>query len=185
MLKNVQSARVKILIFFFLLGGTFVAPEARAASLGFSDNSGTTYQVGQTVSETVLVSSTDQSINAVSGTITYPSDKLEAISISKVGSIINLWAQDPTASSGQVDFEGVILNPGYQGSAGKIITIVFKVKAAGIAPLLFSSASVLANDGKGTNVLNAVNSTSLRLDSAGSQSAGTSSTDSAVLGTPS
>lgn len=39
------------------------------------------------------------------------------------------------------------------GTGGKVITVTFTVKAAGAALLNFSSGSVLANDGKGTNIL--------------------------------
>jgi hypothetical protein len=68
---------------------------------------------------------------------------------------MSLWVQEPSFSntSGTVNFEGIVLNPGFIGSSGKIINIVFKAKASGVASLSFFSASVLANDGKGTNIL--------------------------------
>ncbi|MFZ2072627.1 MAG: hypothetical protein WAV10_03035, partial [Minisyncoccia bacterium] len=52
-----------------------------------------------------------------------------------------------------VSFEGVIPNPGFIGTKGRILSITFKVKSTFQAELSFSSASVLANDGLGTNVL--------------------------------
>ncbi|MBU4256969.1 hypothetical protein KKC04_00990, partial [Patescibacteria group bacterium] len=55
-----------------------------------------------------------------------------------------------------VNFEGIVLNPGFTGSSGKAITIVFRTKAAGNTPLTFSSGSALANDGKGTNILTGI-----------------------------
>ena len=63
--------------------------------------------------------------------------------------------QEPSYSNsaGTVNFEGIVLNPGYTGSQGKILTITFKVKGGGNAPLIISSGSVLANDGQGTNIL--------------------------------
>ena len=80
----------------------------------------------------VLVSSADQSMNAASGVISFPQDKLEVASISKTGSIFTLWVQEPTFSNsaGAVTFEGIVLNPGFMGANGKAITINFKVKAA-------------------------------------------------------
>ncbi|PIY71246.1 hypothetical protein COY88_01350, partial [Candidatus Roizmanbacteria bacterium CG_4_10_14_0_8_um_filter_35_28] len=79
---------------------------------------------------------------------------------SKTGSIFILWVQEPSFlnSVGTINFEGIVLNPGFTGAAGKIITTNFKVKAAGVATLNFSSGSVLANDGKGTNILANMNS---------------------------
>ena len=113
------------------------------------------YSVGDTFTTTVVVSSADQSINAMSGTIAFPKDKLEAVSISKTSSIVNLWSQEPTFSNftGEVNFEGVVLNPGYIGLSGTIIKINFRVKSSGTASLVITDGSVLANDGQGTNVL--------------------------------
>lgn len=104
-------------------------------------------------STSVFVSSTDTAINAVSGRVTFPSDTLRVKSISKSGSIVSLWAAEPTAGNGFVSFEGVILNPGYTGSGGKILTVTFDVIGGTSATVGIGGASVLANDGIGTNVL--------------------------------
>jgi len=130
-----------------------------AASLYLSPATGS-YNIGQTFSIGVYISSVDQAMNAASGVISFPSDKLEVISLSKSGSIITLWVQEPTFSNtlGTINFEGIVLNPGFTGSSGKVITVNFKTKAIGSAPLTFSSGSVLANDGKGTNILASIGS---------------------------
>jgi hypothetical protein len=75
--------------------------------------------------------------------------------VSKGGSIFSLWVQDPSFSNsaGTVNFEGVVLNPGYAGSMGKLLSITFRTKAVGAANLSLSSGQVLANDGAGTNIL--------------------------------
>ena len=44
-----------------------------------------------------------------------------------------------------------------------ILSINFKVKASGTAPVVFSTGSILANDGKGTNILAGMNNASLIL----------------------
>ena len=94
-------------------------------------------------------------MNAASGVISFPTDKLGVVSVSKTNSVMNLWVQEPTFSNtrGTVNFEGIALNPGYTGSQGTIITITFRTKSAGQANIKFSSGSVLANDGVGTNIL--------------------------------
>ncbi len=94
-------------------------------------------------------------MNAASGVLLFPADKLQVVSLSKSGSIFNLWIQDPSFSNsaGTVNFEGIVLNPGFIGSSGKILSVTFRVKAEGVIPITFSSGSVLANDGKGTNIL--------------------------------
>ncbi len=143
-----------ILILFSVFYFPFSAGSAHAATLYTSPSTGS-YAVGSTFSVGIFVSSAGESANAVSGEISFPVDKLQVLSVSKSGSIINLWVQEPSFSSteGLINFEGIVLNPGFTGSGGKIITINFKNKAAGNATLSFSSGSILANDGKGTNIL--------------------------------
>lgn len=156
-----------LLIFFSLFVWFYFLPSqsfATGASLYFSPSSGS-YAVGDNFSVAVYVKSVDQTINAVSGTISFSSEKLNVISLSKSNSILTLWVQEPTLSNGAgtINFEGVVLNPGFSGAAGKIITINFKVKSSGVTSLLFSAGSVLANDGKGTNVLDDLDTASFSL----------------------
>ncbi|HUW71870.1 MAG TPA: hypothetical protein VMV66_01600 [Candidatus Humimicrobiaceae bacterium] len=127
---------------------------ALAASLYFSPDSGS-YKNNQTFAVNVYVSSVDQVMNAASANISFPKDILNVISVSKTGSIFNLYPQEPNFSNitGIVNFEGIVLNPGFKGLNGKLITINFQGKGAGKPSLTFSSASVLANDGKGTQIL--------------------------------
>jgi hypothetical protein len=145
----------RLFFVLFILMLSFAAVSCvQAASLYFSPSSGS-HAVGTTFSVNIYVSSVDQAMNAASGVISFPSDKLEVISLSKTGSIFTLWVQEPSFSNsaGTINFEGIVLNPGFTGSNGKVITITFRTKAAGNAPLTFSSGSALANDGKGTNIL--------------------------------
>lgn len=163
-----QSLVIALLsTFYFLLSFSL----AHAATLYFTPSSGS-HAVGQTFSVSVYTGSTDQAMNAVSGTVSFPSDKLELLSLSKTGSIVSLWVQEPSFSNGAgtATFEGIVLNPGYTGSAGKIITLTFKAKQAGVAALSFTTSSVLANDGKGTNILTGVGTGSFSLGSAPAES---------------
>lgn len=103
----------------------------------------------------IYVQSTDNVLNAVSGVVSFPKDKLEVASVSKQKSIITFWVQGPSFlnNAGTISFEGIVFNPGYRGERGEIVTINFKVKKEGEATLKFSSGSALANDGLGTNIL--------------------------------
>ncbi|MBX4215999.1 hypothetical protein KW797_03545 [Candidatus Parcubacteria bacterium] len=142
-------------ILFLIAAGFFAIPDgALAATLDLSPLTGT-YAPGATFPLRVRVSSTDEAMNAVSGTVVFPEDLLEVVSLSKADSIISLWVQEPSYSNanGTVNFEGIVLNPGFTGSAGRILTIQFRAKARGQANINFTSSSVLANDGKGTNIL--------------------------------
>jgi len=151
---------------FFLFSVSFaLGATAQAASLYFSPSAGS-YQVGKTFSVSVYVESPGQAMNAASGVISFPQDKLEITSLAKTGSIISLWVQEPSFSNsvGTINFEGIVLNPGFSGSNGKIITLNFKAKSAGNALLRFASGSVLANDGQGTNILSSLGSASFSLE---------------------
>jgi hypothetical protein len=144
-----------LFLFFLVFFSIISSSTAQAANLYFLPSTGS-YLIGDQFSVGIYVSSADQAINAASGTISFPPDKLEIISIPKNDSIITNWVQEPSFSnaSGIINFEGIILNPGFIGAAGKILTVNFKAKLAGNASLDFSSGSVLANDGKGTDILN-------------------------------
>lgn len=141
----------------FLLGAAllFCTPWiASAATLSVAPAS-VSVSAGDTVTVTVQVNSSDQAINAMSGTFLYPTSLLSVSSISKSGSVVSLWVNEPTNSSsdGSIAWSGVIPNPGYQGTGGRIFSVQFRAKAAGDATISFTQAAVLANDGNGTNVL--------------------------------
>lgn len=159
-----KQSRVLIFAFAWLLFAAMPTRAAHAATLFFSPSSGS-YKVGQTFSVGVFVSSPDQAVNAVSGDVLYPTDILSVSSVSKAG-IISLWVQEPVDSGGKVHFEGISLNPGYTGKAGRIVTITFKAKIPGDANLRIASAQALANDGQGTSILAGVGTARFTITSA-------------------
>lgn len=107
------------------------------------------------------------SINAISATLSFPQEKLEIANISKDGSIIDLWPEEISFSNqtGTISFSGVILNPGFSGSNGKVIKITFRVKATGKAEIRCQKKEILANDGNGTELNAACENTVLSLES--------------------
>jgi hypothetical protein len=125
-----------------------------AANLTIGPSTVTT-QVGKTFTLEVLVANNIEAINAVSAEISYPEDALEVLSVSKAGSFMNLWAEEPSFSNttGIVSLEGVALNPGYSKLTGKVITITLKAKQAGNVSVSVKNAAILANDGNATDVL--------------------------------
>ena len=179
----------KVYLILIILASFFLTVSAaQAASLYFSPSSGS-FGIGQTFSAGVYVSSEDQTMNAASGVISFPKDKLEITSLSQSGSIFSLWVQEPSFSNsaGVVNFEGIVLNPGFKGSGGKIINLNFKARSVGNAPLVFNSGSILANDGKGTNILSNLGNASFNLISATSTPAPSvpeATTPSAISGAP-
>ena len=117
--------------------------------------SGGSYVVGDTFSVSIKVYSGDIAINAAEGILHFTSDTVEVESVSKDNSIFTLWTEDPAYSNemGTLRFSGGLPHPGYTGSQGTVLDLIFRVKNTGAATMNFSDARILASDGKGTNVL--------------------------------
>jgi len=140
-------AVVSVLAWFFL---SYTV--ASAATLGVSPSTGV-YTAGGTFTARVSVNTAGSAINAADGTISFNPSELSVVRIQK-GSVFNLWTAEPSFSNsaGTISFSGG--NPtGYTGSNGTILSITFRAKNAGTSKVNFSSGSVLAADGRGTNVL--------------------------------
>jgi uncharacterized membrane protein YidH (DUF202 family) len=127
--------------------------------------SDTTVEVGDSVTVRITLTSDDQAVNAVSGVLHFPANSLELTSLSKSASIIGLWVQEPSFSNSQgtVRFEGVILNPGYTGIGGTVITAKFRALKENTAVLTLSEVQALANDGSGTDILTGSSGTSITI----------------------
>lgn len=141
---------ISVFLLCFLAGGSVAAK----ASLYLSPSTGN-YTVGNTFSIQVKVNSGGININAVDGTVVFDPDKLSVQSISKQDSVFTLWVQEPAFSNslGTITFAGGKPSPGYSGAAGTVINVIFKARTSGNANVSFADGSVLADDGKGTNVL--------------------------------
>lgn len=132
-----------------------IAPvSARAATL-FLAPATSQVSVGRTVDLAVMVNTMGVAMNAAEATLTFDPAALQVQSLTFDGSILDLRPQEPTFSntSGDIKFSGVVLNPGYTGASGKLVTIHFKTISAGRWRVDFSDGRVLANDGYGTDIL--------------------------------
>src|SRR3989344_4309886 len=156
------TAKARALFFVLLtFGGALgFSAVAQAASIGLSPSAGV-YATNNNFTVSIVVN-TNQEINAVEGLLQFPTSKLEVISVSKKNSLLGLWVDEPTFSNagqiGKVHFSGVRLNPGFNGNNGVVLDVTFRVKDIGLADVTFGSASILANDGHGTNLLTAFGS---------------------------
>jgi len=72
--------------------------------------------------------------------------------------VVNLWTTEPIVTRDRISFEGIVLNPGFQGERGQVLQITFRAKQAGTASLKFEEGSILANDGRASNLLIALGS---------------------------
>ena len=124
------------------------------AALSLSPASGS-YAAGQTFVVSVMLNSGGGvGVNAADGELSFDPTMLSVQSVSKGNSVFNLWTSNPSFSNaaGTVDYSGGS-NDAYTGSSGDVIDVTFKAIAQGSASVKFNSASALAADGQGTNVL--------------------------------
>ncbi|MBD3248151.1 hypothetical protein GF382_02575 [Candidatus Falkowbacteria bacterium] len=157
-MKRFSSIILSVLFLFSLILPPMTA-RAASASLYLSPSSGT-YVVGARFSVTVRVNTNGAAINAAQGGISFDKDVLKVVGISTGGSVFNLWTTQPTFNNGggTISFAGGVPHPGYTGSGGTICTITFQSLKAGAGGVRFNSGYVLANDGKGTNILSSMGS---------------------------
>lgn len=134
-----------VLSVFFLV----TIQASHAAVLQLTPDTGV-YQIGQQYSVRVVVNSQGQSINAAEGTLSF--EGVTPVSVSAAGSIFNLWAEEPVIRGNSVVFSGGVPS-GFNGSSGTIFTVTVRANTAGTHRIRFQQGSVLAADGRGTNVL--------------------------------
>lgn len=153
----------KLLLLLVVL---FWASGAQAATLGITPAVSTVSE-GATVTARVYVNTQGSAINNAESVITFPTDLLSVVSISKSNSIFTLWVVEPSYSNsaGTVSYNGGLPTPGYTGSGGTVLSITFLAKKAGVASLALSEAAVRANDGLGTNVLSGTSGAQLTIAS--------------------
>jgi Sec-independent protein translocase protein TatA len=158
LVQTVKLAAVAVLF--------FTAFTASAATLSLSPSTGV-YTAGSTFTASVKVNTNGAAINAADGTLTFNPKEITVLGVSK-GAIFNLWTAEPaySNSAGTITFSGGSPT-GYTGSGGTVISITFKANAAGSPKVSFSKGSVLAADGKGTNVLTTMNGGSFTIAAAG------------------
>ncbi len=113
--------------------------------------------VGSTLVAYVQVDSEGIAINNAEGTLTFPSDIFDVVSVSQSPSIFTLWIQSPSYGGSGVPFNGGLPAPGYTGSNGRLFSVTLRAKAAGVAALTIGGGAVRANDGLGTDVLRTSN----------------------------
>lgn len=156
--------RIKSFLIILFVFGLFI-PNASLAfsSRLFFGNIPKQVSKGERFSVNVNIESKEQAINAIAGIVSFSSINLRVISVSKDKSIVDFWTVEPQSFKNKISFEGVVLNPGYQGNNANVFSISFEAKDTGTASLYFDEGSVLANDGLGTNLLTYFNDSSFKI----------------------
>ena len=129
--------------------------EDAKASLFLSPKIGS-FLVGSTFDVSIFFDTGGADINSVEANLKFPPDKLQVVRPSTGKSFISIWISPPTYSNknGSLSFIGGLPSPGINASSGLVSKVTFRVMRAGTAKIEFlPSSKILANDGKGTNVL--------------------------------
>ena len=113
------------------------------------------YKLGEVFPMKIEVSGAKQPVNAVQADIGFDPGKLEVVNITTDESFAKLFVQKEFNNTlGYARLTGGLPNPGFSGEIGTFGTVYFRGKVAGLAEVTFLPTSmVLANDGRGTNVL--------------------------------
>lgn len=150
--KQYNNLRLLLIVFFVALFFIGQTPFSLAADLIVSPSTGS-YTIGQTFSVNIQADPKTDSINAVEANLTFDKTKLSVINISKTGSVFSLWTTEPTFSNsaGTISFGGGSPTPFKIRS--NLVSITFRTLAEGSGVVSFGTASALAADGKGTDVL--------------------------------
>ncbi len=151
-LQKIFIQKQKQLVLLFLALGFLTSWQiAQAATLQLSPSSGS-YSSGQTFTATVKVLPAGQSVNAVEATLKFDPKNLSVVSVSKDGSAFSLWTVEPTFSNtnGTIEFGGGSPTP--FSATSNLVNVTFRTVAEGTGAINFSKASVLAADGRGTDV---------------------------------
>lgn len=136
-----------------LLTSTGVIPLERTASFEIPTEG--QYFINEIFPMNIDVSGIEHPINAVQADIQFDPKVLQVYEIIKDASFAEVFIQEEVNNNvGFVRLTGGLPNPGFSGESGRFATILFQSVAQGVADVEFlPSSMVLANDGKGTNIL--------------------------------
>lgn len=102
----------------------------------------------------VTIDANEGAINAIQGTLVYDASHISAVSIQHGKSVLRYWVTKPALpdTPGSIEFIGGLPYPGFTGTGGNIMSVVFRADAPGTETsfTVAQGAKVLLNDGNGT-----------------------------------
>ncbi|MBU6370587.1 MAG: hypothetical protein KGH93_02770 [Patescibacteria group bacterium] len=106
----------------------------------------------------IVIDPASANVNAVGGTVTYPTNLLSLEQIRDNDSVVNFWVDAPTSTAAGVRFSGI--TPGGIGRQGKILSLIFSAKSTGKGEIGITNGAMLLADGAGTPTTFTVTSSS-------------------------
>lgn len=146
--QNIINLLKAVSLAVLLFGFTAIT---HAANVALVPSTGS-YSAGQTFTVTVQALPAGDNINAVESTLNFDPAVLSVVSVSRDGSVFSLWTTEPSFNNaaGTITFGGGSPTPFTSNS--NILTITFRAVTNGAATVTFGDTSVLAADGRGTDV---------------------------------
>lgn len=139
------------LVFAFFLILLCFPVEIFATQISF-DAKGNQFTEGEEFIISVQVDTEEQSINAIEGSINFPSDLVVIKEIQDGDSVINIWLERPHASnSGIIKFAGITPG-GFSGVHNTLFSVVLRATGIGNGIIYGTSLQSLSNDGMGTDI---------------------------------
>lgn len=144
----------KILTFFGF-------PETKR-TVSFIIPSKSQYRLGEIFPMKIEITGVETPINTVQTDLSFDHQKLEVVNVSTEESFASVFVQrEINNTDGYLRLTGGVPNPGYSEDRGKFGTVYFKAKEPGVTKVEYLPTSIiLANDGRGTNVLKGLTSAS-------------------------
>ncbi len=131
---------------------TFFMPAVSFAADIFFETTKDTFDQHEPFLVRVLLDTKNVPINAIEGTVIFPSSFLELEEIREGDSSINFWIERPESKEdGEIHFSGITAG-GITGEKRLIFSALFRTKGTGTSSFSFRSVALLKNDGLGTKI---------------------------------
>lgn len=159
-IMKIQNKKIFIITTFFVLN-LFLSQKVFSATLNLVPSKDT-LGIGEQFYVDLMLSSQNESVNTISGSIIYPIENVSFLRAEDGKSMVNLWVEKPTEKDGKINFTGVITN-GFDGVIdpfnqnyklpGLIIRLIFESKETGQVQFSTSSFSLNLNNGEGSEII--------------------------------
>lgn len=157
--------KTKLFIGFCLLVLCF--PSAVFAAEIFFDTNVKSIAQGEEFLVHVRIDTEGDAVNAIAGTLNFPSNLFSIRSVSDGNSVLNFWIEKPESSSvqaGTLRFSGMTPG-GFKGGEVLLFSMIVKAEHFGSGSFSMTDVQTLRNDGKGSSVNTAITPLSMDISS--------------------
>jgi len=154
-----QYKKIYIITIIFILT-LFINNKVFATTLDLVPSK-KTVGIGEQFYVDLMISSQEESVNTISGSINYPINNVSFLRAEDGKSMVDLWVEKPKDQGGKINFSG-LMTSGFNGVIdpfnknnklpGLIIRLVFESEEKGKVDFSTSSFSLNLNDGDGTEI---------------------------------